>query len=59
MISHLLSAVPWQVVDREEVEIPPRPAPGGYERPPRNVENYVPDVASEIAHHGAGPIDET
>ena len=54
MISHLLSRVPWAVVDRDEVEIPPRPAPGGYERPPRNVENYVPDVATELDRSSAG-----
>ena len=54
MIAHLLSRVPFEVVDREEVDIPPRPAPGGYERPPRNVENYVPDVASELEAAAAG-----
>jgi len=48
MISHLLSRISHDVVDREEVRIPPRPAPGGYERPPRNVDNYVPDVASGV-----------
>ncbi|GAA1958895.1 polyphosphate kinase 2 [Microbacterium deminutum] len=48
MISHLLSRVPYEMVERDEVDIPARPAPGGYERPPRNVENYVPDVASDF-----------
>jgi len=48
MISHLLSRIPYDVVDREEVVIPPRPPSRGYERPPRNLENYVPDVASRL-----------
>ena len=48
MISHLLSRVPFEVVARDEVEIPPRPVSGGYERPPRNIENYVSDVAREL-----------
>lgn len=48
MISHLLSRIPYDVVDREEVVIPPRPPSRGYKRPPRNLENYVPDVASRL-----------
>lgn len=48
MISHLLSRIPYEVVEREEVRIPPRPESHGYERPPRNLENYVPDVASRL-----------
>ncbi|MFF2488017.1 polyphosphate kinase 2 [Microbacterium sp. NPDC058062] len=49
MISHLLSRIPYDVVDREDVVIPQRPPSRGYERPPRNLENYVPDVASTLA----------
>ncbi|WP_341997867.1 polyphosphate kinase 2 [Microbacterium sp. LWH7-1.2] len=48
MLAHLLSQVPYSMVEREEVVIPPRPASRGYERPPRNLENYVPDVASRL-----------
>lgn len=48
MIAHLLSQIPYDVVDREEIVIPPRPPSRGYERPPRNLENYVPDVASRL-----------
>ena len=48
MISHLLSRIPYDVVDREDVVIPQRPPSRGYERPPRNIENYVPDVASRL-----------
>ncbi|GAA1992574.1 polyphosphate kinase 2 [Microbacterium pumilum] len=53
MIAHLLSRVPYRMVEREEVAIPPRPQPGGYERPPRNVENYIPDVASDLERRAA------
>jgi polyphosphate kinase 2 len=48
MISHLLSKVPYRVIDRPEVEIPPRPASTGYVRPPRNVDGYVPDVVDQL-----------
>ena len=48
MISHLLSQIPYEVVEREDVVIPQRPPSHGYERPPRNLENYVPDVASRL-----------
>ena len=47
MIAHLLSRIPYEMVERPEVEIPARPASKGYERPPRNLENYVPDYAAE------------
>jgi polyphosphate kinase 2 len=48
MISHLLSRIPYEVVEREEVVIPPQSPSHGYERPPRNIENYIPDVASAL-----------
>ncbi|WP_426320806.1 polyphosphate kinase 2 [Microbacterium sp. E-13] len=48
MITHLLSQIPYEDVEREEVVIPQRPSSLGYERPPRNLENYVPDVASTL-----------
>ncbi|GAA5028636.1 polyphosphate kinase 2 [Microbacterium fluvii] len=50
MIAHLLSRVPFQMVEREEVVIPPRPESGGYERPPRNLDGYVPDYAATLTH---------
>ena len=49
MIHHLLSQIPYESVEREPIEIPPRPASGGYERPPRELQNYVPDYASTVA----------
>ncbi|MFK4804397.1 polyphosphate kinase 2 [Microbacterium sp. ZW CA_36] len=48
MMSHLLSRIPYEVVERDEVIIPPQAPSHGYERPPRNLENYVPDVASTL-----------
>ena len=48
MIAHLLSQVPYEIVEREEVVIPPRPASGGYERPPRDMTNTVPDYAQQL-----------
>lgn len=48
MIHHLLSQIPYEQVERDPIEIPPRPASGGYERPPRDLQNYVPDYAAEV-----------
>jgi polyphosphate kinase 2 len=47
MISHLLSTIPYEdVAAGEEVVLPDRPAASrGYERPPRELSTYVPDVA--------------
>lgn len=48
MIAHLLSQVPYESVERAPIEIPPRPAAGGYERPPRDESSLVPDYAAEV-----------
>jgi polyphosphate kinase 2 len=48
MIHHLLSRIPYELVDREPIEIPPRPASRGYERPPREPDTIVPDYAAEL-----------
>lgn len=48
MIAHLLSQVPYRDIERPVIEIPERPASGGYERPPRNLENDVADHAGEM-----------
>ncbi|MEV8370793.1 polyphosphate kinase 2 [Microbacterium sp. NPDC064584] len=47
-IAHLLSQIPYEVVEREEVIVPERPASGGYERPPRDMTSTVPDYAKEL-----------
>jgi hypothetical protein len=48
MIAHLLSTVPYHEVARPPLELPPRPAPKGYERPPREVQTQVPDHAGAL-----------
>lgn len=48
MIHHLLSQVPYEEVERAPIAIPTRPASGGYERPPRELQNYVPDYAATL-----------
>ncbi|MDO5097256.1 MAG: polyphosphate kinase 2 [Corynebacterium sp.] len=49
VISHLLSTIPYEKIDRPLPEIPNRPSSEtGYERPPRSDFRYVPDVASEL-----------
>ncbi|GGL23349.1 polyphosphate kinase 2 [Phycicoccus endophyticus] len=53
MISHLLAQVPWEPIEREPVEVPPRPATKGYERPPRNESTLVPDHAAEVERAAA------
>ncbi len=53
MIHHLLTQIPYEDVERAPIDIPPRPASGGYERPPRELQNYVPDYAATIAHRPA------
>ncbi|MEJ1155836.1 MULTISPECIES: polyphosphate kinase 2 [Microbacterium] len=48
MIAHLLSQVPYHRIEKEPIDIPPRPASGGYERPPREPDTLVPDHAEEL-----------
>ena len=48
MIAHLLSSVPWQPVDKPELEIPERPPSTGYQRPPRSQFREVPDHAADL-----------
>ncbi|MFB9645156.1 polyphosphate kinase 2 [Microbacterium terregens] len=57
-IAHLLSQVPYETVEREDVIVPPRPASGGYERPPRDFTSHVPDYAKDVEkRHRAERID--
>ena len=53
MIAHLLSKVPYEPVEQEVIEIPPRPATGGYERPPREWTSTVPDYAQQLIDRDA------
>lgn len=49
VISHLLSTVPYERIEREMPEIPERPeSQAQYERPPRTEFRYVPDVARHL-----------
>ena len=48
MIAHLLSTLPYTEVPRPKVELPPRPASRGYERPPREQTHYVPDHSATL-----------
>ncbi|MEV8134879.1 polyphosphate kinase 2 [Microbacterium aurantiacum] len=48
MIHHLLSRIPYREVERPAIEIPSRPASGGYERPPRDDAGQVPDYAATL-----------
>ncbi len=48
MIHHLLSTIPYEQVMRPPLELPHRPKSSGYERPPRDLNNYVPDFAASL-----------
>lgn len=48
MIAHLLSTIPYHEVQRRPLKLPPRPAAKGYERPPRELQTYVPDHAGSL-----------
>ncbi|MCQ9359057.1 polyphosphate kinase 2 [Corynebacterium sp. 142RC1] len=49
VISHLLSTIPYEHIERELPEIPERPESNNdYERPPREDFRYVPDVAAQL-----------
>jgi polyphosphate kinase len=43
-ISHLLSVIPYQDVEREKVKLPERQKPHGYEEPKNRRYNFVPEV---------------
>ncbi len=47
-ISHLLSMIPYEHVEPEDVEIPERPEADDYERPPREHQRFVPDHAKSV-----------
>jgi polyphosphate kinase 2 len=48
MIHHLLSSVPWESTAPKQLELPQRPKGRGYQRPPREVANSVPDHAATL-----------
>jgi polyphosphate kinase 2 len=48
MIHHLLSTIPYEPVTRPPLVLPERPDGHGYERPPRDLNRYVPDYTGEL-----------
>ncbi|MET0818350.1 MAG: polyphosphate kinase 2 [Solirubrobacteraceae bacterium] len=47
-IAHLLSTLDYDDVASPPLKLPKRPAPKGYERPPRETQTYVPDHAATL-----------
>ncbi|MEV6603931.1 polyphosphate kinase 2 [Kutzneria sp. NPDC051319] len=48
MIAHLLSSIPYHDVKLPELKLPKRPPSTGYQRPPKDTQNYVPDHAATL-----------
>ncbi|WP_314245171.1 polyphosphate kinase 2 [Streptomyces sp. DSM 40907] len=48
MIAHLLSSLPYADVAQPSLTLPPRPPSTGYQRPPKDLQNAVPDHASTL-----------
>jgi polyphosphate kinase len=48
MIAHLLSTLDYHKVAHPAIELPKRPKPSGYVRPPRTEQHYVPDHAATL-----------
>jgi polyphosphate kinase 2 len=48
MMAHLLSSVPYHEVPPPVLELPERPPSTGYERPPRDLQTYVPDHTEQL-----------
>ncbi|QIG38731.1 polyphosphate kinase 2 [Microbacterium sp. 4R-513] len=47
-ISHLLSRIPYERLEPEQISIPDRPKADDYDRPPIDKFNFVPDIAAEL-----------
>jgi polyphosphate kinase len=55
VIAHLLASIPYHAISHPQLQLPPRPPSTDYQRPPRNLQTYVPDHAAtllEIAEEG-------
>ncbi|MEV0184170.1 polyphosphate kinase 2 [Streptomyces sp. NPDC050625] len=48
MIAHLLDSVPYHEVKPPVLKLPERPPSTGYERPPRELQTFVPDHAASL-----------
>ena len=54
MIAHLLSTVPYSVVEPPDLPLPQRPPSTGYQRPPRDQSTFVPDHAASLQRSDLG-----
>ncbi len=52
-ISHLLSMIPYEVIEHPPIELPPREDYKSYVRPPVDEQTFVPDFALEIIEAAA------
>ncbi len=52
-ISHLLSMIPYEVIERPHIELPERDDSKAYMRPPVEEQTFVPDVATQLAREEA------
>ncbi|HEX4289565.1 MAG TPA: polyphosphate kinase 2 [Trebonia sp.] len=48
MMAHLLSTIPYRDVPEPSLTLPRRPKSTGYERPPIDLQTFVPDHAAEL-----------
>jgi len=48
MIADLLASVPYEKVERPDLELPKRPRSTGYRRTERDLQQYVPDYAGTL-----------
>ena len=54
-MAHLLASIPYHEVPLPKISLPPRPASQGYQRPPRDINTYIPDhVAGLLADRSTG-----
>jgi polyphosphate kinase 2 len=54
MIAHLLGSIPYHKVKLPALHLPERPPSTGYQRTPRDLQNFVPDHTAEllVKHNG-------
>ncbi|HEX6235015.1 MAG TPA: polyphosphate kinase 2 [Jiangellaceae bacterium] len=48
MVAHLITSIPFHEVQRPPLKLPSRPPSPGYERPPKEMQTYVPDHAASL-----------